>query len=192
MDRVAWRAAIHGVTKSRTLLSNWTELNWGVTYCIAWRECRVPNYSLGDCAQGYVRGLTNGEGAEESLFTHCLIHEGEEVPRSSSPTIYVEFYILKPQCPPAKDSRSHWENAFLTAWHQEGSGGRLTLSLSTIHQSSPCYKSQTPTPVSGWHLSWALSYSFLTAPGWGGALSCHYYACHMRRILSENEETCSR
>ena len=27
MDRKAWRAAIHGVTKSRTRLSNWTELN---------------------------------------------------------------------------------------------------------------------------------------------------------------------
>ena len=27
MDREAWRAAVHGVTKSRTWLSNWTELN---------------------------------------------------------------------------------------------------------------------------------------------------------------------
>ena len=27
MDRDAWRAAIHGVTKSRTRLSDWTELN---------------------------------------------------------------------------------------------------------------------------------------------------------------------
>ena len=27
MDKEAWRAAIHGVTKSRTRLSNWTELN---------------------------------------------------------------------------------------------------------------------------------------------------------------------
>ena len=26
MDREAWRAAVHGVTKSRTRLSNWTEL----------------------------------------------------------------------------------------------------------------------------------------------------------------------
>ena len=28
MDSEAWHAAIHGVTKSRTRLSDWTELNW--------------------------------------------------------------------------------------------------------------------------------------------------------------------
>ena len=28
MDREAWPAAIHGVAKSRTWLSDWTELNW--------------------------------------------------------------------------------------------------------------------------------------------------------------------
>ena len=28
MDREAWRAVVHGVTKSQTWLSNWTELNW--------------------------------------------------------------------------------------------------------------------------------------------------------------------
>ena len=28
MYREAWRAAVHGVTKSQTLLSNWTELKW--------------------------------------------------------------------------------------------------------------------------------------------------------------------
>ena len=28
MDRGAWRAAIHGIAKSRTRLSDWTELNW--------------------------------------------------------------------------------------------------------------------------------------------------------------------
>ena len=28
MDREAWRAAIHGVTKSWTRLRDWTELNW--------------------------------------------------------------------------------------------------------------------------------------------------------------------
>ena len=31
MDREAWRAAIHGVSKSRTWLSDWTELKWNET-----------------------------------------------------------------------------------------------------------------------------------------------------------------
>ena len=30
MDREAWRAAIRGVTKSQTGLSDWTELNWKI------------------------------------------------------------------------------------------------------------------------------------------------------------------
>ena len=44
MDMEAWRAAIHGVAKSRTWLSDWTELNWtekdmtnlggGYTFCV--------------------------------------------------------------------------------------------------------------------------------------------------------------
>ena len=33
MDREAWHAAIHGVAKSRTWLSDWTELNW-IFICI--------------------------------------------------------------------------------------------------------------------------------------------------------------
>ena len=28
MDREAWRAVVHGVEKSQTWLSDWTELNW--------------------------------------------------------------------------------------------------------------------------------------------------------------------
>ena len=32
MDREAWRAVIHGIAKSRTWLSNWTELKW------SWRD----------------------------------------------------------------------------------------------------------------------------------------------------------
>ena len=37
-DREAWRAAIHGVAKSRTWLSNWTELNWKLFWeiCLVW------------------------------------------------------------------------------------------------------------------------------------------------------------
>ena len=41
MDRKAWRAAVHGVAKSRTRLSDWTELNW--TELWYWRRLlRVP------------------------------------------------------------------------------------------------------------------------------------------------------
>ena len=32
MDRKAWYAAVCGVTKSQTLLSDWTELNWIISY----------------------------------------------------------------------------------------------------------------------------------------------------------------
>ena len=35
MDREAWRAAIHGVAKSLTWLSDWTELNW-TTLSFGW------------------------------------------------------------------------------------------------------------------------------------------------------------
>ena len=40
MDREAWPAAFHGVTKSQTQLSDWTELNWKLkkTYRIFWKK----------------------------------------------------------------------------------------------------------------------------------------------------------
>jgi len=41
MDREAWRAAIHGVAKSRTLLSDWTELNWTVLFKVLY--CKIKN-----------------------------------------------------------------------------------------------------------------------------------------------------
>ena len=42
MDREAWRAAVHGVPRSRTKLSNWIELNWNVYHVIRllrWSFC---------------------------------------------------------------------------------------------------------------------------------------------------------
>ena len=40
MDREAWRAMVHGVSKSRTWLSNWTELNW--TQQDYWSQTWLP------------------------------------------------------------------------------------------------------------------------------------------------------
>ena len=43
MDREAWHAAIHGVAKSRTRLSNWTELNWlSISSCASWPSACPP------------------------------------------------------------------------------------------------------------------------------------------------------
>ena len=41
MNREAWRAAIHGVGKSWTRLSNWTELNWRKQKSIEWIICET-------------------------------------------------------------------------------------------------------------------------------------------------------
>ena len=46
MDRKAWRAAIHGVAKSRTWLSNWTELNWFICFGRNHKEITMEIYAL--------------------------------------------------------------------------------------------------------------------------------------------------
>ena len=38
MDREAWRAAIHVVAKSRTRLTDWTELNWRLIQVDIWQK----------------------------------------------------------------------------------------------------------------------------------------------------------
>ena len=46
MDKEAWRATVHGVAKSQTWLSEWTELNWRCynvgAFLWAWRMLRFP------------------------------------------------------------------------------------------------------------------------------------------------------
>ena len=48
MDREAWHAAIHGVAKSQTRLSDWTELNWGlwIYWCLHRKKALL--YSPGE------------------------------------------------------------------------------------------------------------------------------------------------
>ena len=48
MDREAWRAAIHGVAKSRTRLSDWTDLNWtGDNWLVQnWEKSMLSLYTV--------------------------------------------------------------------------------------------------------------------------------------------------
>ena len=45
MDREVWRTAVHGVAKSRTRLSNWTELTELTEYCIYNKRTAVVTMS---------------------------------------------------------------------------------------------------------------------------------------------------
>ena len=45
MDREGWRAAVHRVAKSRTRLSDWTELKLH-SECIVWATLALPTQSV--------------------------------------------------------------------------------------------------------------------------------------------------
>ena len=77
MDREAWRAAIHGVTKSRTRLSDWTELIWNNDYTKAFdnvdhnkwwkilKEMGIPDhltYLLRNLCSGQEATVRTGHG----------------------------------------------------------------------------------------------------------------------------------
>jgi len=65
MDREAWRAAIHGVAKSWTRLSNWTELNWWIINSN--NEEILFSYKLSLISLGWNRGPS-------SFVISCSIH----------------------------------------------------------------------------------------------------------------------
>ena len=73
MDREAWRAEIHGVAKSQTWLSNWTELNWMNCYGLpSGSVVKNPPANAGDT--GLIPGLgrSPGGGNGNPLQYSCL------------------------------------------------------------------------------------------------------------------------
>ena len=78
MDREAWCAALHGVTKSQTWLSNWIELNWE-DQCFYF--CFMHFFAiLKDWGQ-----KEKGVAVDETVRYHHWLngHEIEQTPRDS-------------------------------------------------------------------------------------------------------------
>ena len=70
MDREAWRAAMHGVTKSQTWLSDWTELTQGGASLLAQIVKNACNARDQDSIPGL--GRSPGEGKGYPLQYSCL------------------------------------------------------------------------------------------------------------------------
>ena len=65
MDREAWRAAVHGITKSGTRLNDWTD--WWLNILVSWRgETNLPYKNI---SNDFCRYSTFKEGEHNSL---CL------------------------------------------------------------------------------------------------------------------------
>ena len=79
MDREAWRAAIHGVAKSWTCLSNWTELNWSgcndiaKTYIEWMLKWRYHNTISGAKTNGFFKNCILANLPEKAMATHSSV-----------------------------------------------------------------------------------------------------------------------
>ena len=83
MDREAWRAAIHGVAKSQTWLSNWTELNWYI---------RVNVWNLFFSFWLTLFCITG------SRFIHLIIHAPKDIYKIDSCVSLYWFLVGKLAC----------------------------------------------------------------------------------------------
>ena len=78
MDREDWHAAVHGVTKSQTWLSDWTELRLS----LAWGTMKDGNYGAGEeCLYVEVSGIRQEVQLKHRLASRVSVDESTQVPR---------------------------------------------------------------------------------------------------------------
>ena len=84
IDREAWRAVVHEFSKSRTFLSDWTELNWTEVFSTAQNSRRDSELSREEKGDGGDRGdlgekRESQKGREQSnLQSHRQVKFGTE------------------------------------------------------------------------------------------------------------------
>ena len=97
MDREAWHAAVHGVAKSWTQLSDWTELNW-----------TEETYSHQETELGV--GTLETRFQEDSL-NHCrLLLQAPSF--GMKPVLFCEFHFTEQKKNP---TRTFWVGFAITA-----------------------------------------------------------------------------
>ena len=69
MDREAWHAAVHGVAKSQTPLSNWTELNWTEQYSCLGNPTEEPGILQSVGMQRVRHNLVNKQQQQRCLWS---------------------------------------------------------------------------------------------------------------------------
>ena len=95
MDREAWRAAVHGVTKSRTRLSDWTELTWcscgSHVYCVHWGN------TVCLCVTAYpnIRNFFLFFESQLSIYQHATIDVHTQ--RHSFSFVYIQILSITMQ-----------------------------------------------------------------------------------------------
>ena len=83
MDRKDWRAVIHGVTRSRTGLSDWTELNW--------TEWMFPCYSLHTPTLSFLPHPSESTSLFSMSVSSCLYINASSSPLPSQQIAYSLF-----------------------------------------------------------------------------------------------------
>ena len=123
MGREAWRAAVHGVAKSRTRLSDWTELNTELHCSSIWQKWSDQEEWLegtqkargraSSCITGIQERLLDKATAETDARLHlCLCSQG--IRCCHCPSMCLSFFLCKSHSP-SPVQRVRWRSGQRTS-----------------------------------------------------------------------------